>query len=50
MRDNFVTHKLVLTSCKSVAKEHILLRYDFEGEKFEALALAPLSLNGTIIN
>ena len=49
VRENSVTHKLVLSSCKSLAKEHMLLRYNFEDEIFEALALAPLLINGTLI-
>lgn len=28
----------------------MLLRYDFASERFEALALAPVSLNGTLID
>ena len=50
VRDNFVTHKLVLSTCKSLAKEHVLLRYDFAGQKFEAMALAPISLNGSLVD
>lgn len=50
VRDNCATHKLVLSTCKSVAREHMLLRYDFECEKFEVMALAPFLVNGQVID
>lgn len=53
VKQNHVSHKLVLTAqkgCKSISKEHLILRYDFEDEQFQLLALCPLSLNNTTID
>ena len=44
-RKHGVAHKLIISSCKAVAKEHLILRYNFELESFEVLPLAPLRLN-----
>ena len=32
LRANGVQHKLVTSLCKSVAKDHLILRYNFESE------------------
>ena len=45
-RQHSVSHKLVISSCKAVAKEHLILRYNFDLESFEVLPLAPIQLNG----
>ena len=50
LKANFVTHKLVLADCKEIAKEHLVVRYDFTEEVFEVLAIHPVSLSGRTIS
>lgn len=44
-----MSHKLVLSTCKAVQKEHAVLRYNFDVESFELMALAPIVINGLAI-
>ena len=49
LKELSVSHKLVLATCKAVAKEHLVLRFNFDSESFEVLPLAPFRLNNTLI-
>ena len=48
-REHSVDHKLIISSCKAVAKEHLILRYNFDQESFEVLPLAPVRLNNALL-
>jgi len=37
--ENDVTKKLCISSCGSISRSHLLLRYDIENEFFEIMAL-----------
>ena len=37
----------MISTCKSIAREHIILRYNVDAEHFEALFLQPTGLNNT---
>ena len=43
------THKLVISACKKIAKEHFVIRYNFDTSAFELLALEPVLLNGAFL-
>ena len=50
VRENHITHKLIISECRSIAKEHMIIRYNFEAEVFEVLALAPILINGAVVD
>lgn len=40
-----VTSRLVVSTCKSIAPDHIIIRYNVKTQHFEALFLQPTGLN-----
>ena len=49
LQENDVTKKLCLSTCKSIARSHLILRYDIEREIFEFQPLASLTLNDATV-
>lgn len=49
IEENDVTMKLCISTCGSISKSHLILRYDIDREIFEFQPLSSLNLNDTTV-
>ena len=47
--DNEITKNLCISTCPSIKRFHCALRYNFDSELFELMALNPLTINDRIL-